>query len=35
MDNDVTTKANEIAERWAFKPENVIEMMHDVQNEFN
>ena len=35
MEYDVTTKAAEIAERWNFKPENVIEMMHDVQNEFN
>jgi NADH:ubiquinone oxidoreductase subunit E len=35
MEYDALTKANEIAGRWNYKPENIIEIMHDVQNEFN
>jgi NADH:ubiquinone oxidoreductase subunit E len=35
MEYEATTKAREIAERWDFKPDNIIEMMHDIQNEFN
>ena len=35
MQYEPTTKAIEIAGRWEYKPENIIEMMHDVQNEFN
>ena len=34
MEYNVSTKAQEIAERWGYKPENIIEMMHDIQNEF-
>jgi NADH:ubiquinone oxidoreductase subunit E len=34
MENNVNLKAQEIVERWEYKPENVIEMMHDIQNEF-
>jgi NADH:ubiquinone oxidoreductase subunit E len=32
---DVKQKSDEIASRWKYKPENIIEMMHDIQNEFN
>jgi NADH:ubiquinone oxidoreductase subunit E len=35
MEYEVKPKAEEIAGHWNFKPENIIEMMHDVQNEFN
>ncbi|MBM4157986.1 MAG: NAD(P)H-dependent oxidoreductase subunit E [Ignavibacteria bacterium] len=35
MSAEILTKAKEIAKRWKNKPENIIEMMHDVQNEFN
>ena len=35
MENNVIIKAKEIAGRWGYKPENVIEMMHDIQNEFH
>lgn len=35
MEYETKTKANEIADRWEHKPENIIEMMHDIQNEFN
>ena len=31
----ISAKAQEITGRWENKPENIIEMMHDVQNEFN
>ncbi|MEK6755555.1 MAG: NAD(P)H-dependent oxidoreductase subunit E [Bacteroidota bacterium] len=35
MEYDVHTKAEEIINRWERKPENIIEMMHDIQNELN
>ncbi|MGA2667875.1 MAG: NAD(P)H-dependent oxidoreductase subunit E [Ignavibacteria bacterium] len=35
MENNVIVKAKEIAGRWDFKPQNIIEMMHDIQNEFH
>lgn len=35
MTTEVISKTKEIVSRWENKPENVIEMMHDVQNEFN
>jgi NADH:ubiquinone oxidoreductase subunit E len=35
MEIDVQTKANEVLARWQGKPENIIEMMHDIQNELN
>lgn len=35
MSNDTLEKAKKIATKWGKKPENIIEMMHDVQNEFN
>jgi len=35
MEYDVHTKTEEIVVRWERKPENIIEMMHDIQNEFN
>ena len=31
----ISIKAQEISERWDNKSENIIEMMHDVQSEFN
>lgn len=35
MEIDVEHKAQEILSRWDGKSENIIEMMHDVENEFN
>ena len=35
MEYDVAVKSDEIINRWDARPENIIEMMHDVQNEFN
>jgi NADH:ubiquinone oxidoreductase subunit E len=35
MEYNASTKALEISERWKNNPENIIEMMHDIQNEFN
>jgi NADH:ubiquinone oxidoreductase subunit E len=35
MEQDSTLKAQEVVHRWGAKPENIIEMMHDVQNEYN
>lgn len=35
MEQDSTLKAQEVVHRWGTKPENIIEMMHDIQNEFN
>jgi NADH:ubiquinone oxidoreductase subunit E len=35
MELDVNQKSLEILDRWGRKPENIIEMMHDIQNEFN
>lgn len=32
---DVQQKTEEVLRRWGAKPENIIEMMHDIQNEFN
>ena len=32
---DIRSKALNIAVRWDNKPENIIEMMHDIQSEFN
>ena len=35
MEYDVSQKSTEIVDRWGRKPENIIEMMHDIQNELN
>jgi NADH:ubiquinone oxidoreductase subunit E len=35
MEVNTIDKAREIVYRWGKKPENIIEMMHDIQNEFN
>jgi len=35
MEYDAKIKAEEIVARWSNRPENIIEMMHDIQNEFN
>ena len=35
MEYDVQQKSNEILERWENRPDNIIEMMHDIQNEMN
>jgi len=35
MEYNVKTKSEEIVNRWESRPENIIEMMHDIQNEFN
>lgn len=35
MEYTYSEKVHEIASGWQFKPENIIEMMHDIQNEFN
>jgi NADH:ubiquinone oxidoreductase subunit E len=35
MEVNTIEKAREIVYRWGKKPENIIEMMHDIQNEFN
>jgi len=35
MEYDTQQKSREILDRWESKPENIIEMMHDVQNELN
>ncbi|MBA4312267.1 MAG: NAD(P)H-dependent oxidoreductase subunit E [Chlorobiaceae bacterium] len=35
MELNVQQKAEEIVNRWNCAPSNVIEMMHDIQNEFN
>lgn len=35
MDIDVQEKATQVLGRWGSKPENIIEMMHDIQNELN
>lgn len=35
MEYDANVKAQEVVTRWGTKPENIIEMMHDIQNEFN
>jgi NADH:ubiquinone oxidoreductase subunit E len=35
MDIDVQAKATEVLDRWGAKTENIIEMMHDIQNDLN
>jgi NADH-quinone oxidoreductase subunit E len=35
MEYNLQLKSDEIVQRWGARPENIIEMMHDVQNEFN
>lgn len=35
MEYNLQAKSDEIVERWGGRPENIIEMMHDIQNEFN
>lgn len=35
MSQEITEKAKEIASKWGNRPDNIIEMMHDIQNEFN
>lgn len=35
MEINTTEKAHEILNRWEKKPENIIEMMHDIQNDLN
>ncbi|MBM4176985.1 MAG: NAD(P)H-dependent oxidoreductase subunit E [Ignavibacteria bacterium] len=35
MEYVAAEKAQQIIDRWDRKPENIIEMMHDIQNEFN
>ena len=35
MSSETIEKAKQIAKKWEKKPENIIEMMHDIQNEFN
>jgi NADH:ubiquinone oxidoreductase subunit E len=35
MEYNVQEKSAEIVNRWGAHPENIIEMMHDIQNEFN
>jgi len=35
MEYDVQIKSAEVVNRWEGKPDNIIEMMHDIQNEFN
>jgi NADH:ubiquinone oxidoreductase subunit E len=35
MEVDIIEKTHEIISRWGKKRENVIEIMHDLQNEFN
>lgn len=35
MEYNATEVAKKIASRWGNKPENIIEMMHDIQTELN
>lgn len=35
MEYNVQEKSDEVVNRWNSRPENIIEMMHDIQNEFN
>jgi NADH:ubiquinone oxidoreductase subunit E len=35
MEYNLETKSDEIVNRWHSRPDNIIEMMHDIQNEFN
>lgn len=35
MEYNVQQKSDEIVNRWGARPENIIEMMHDIQNELN
>ena len=35
MESEISLKSKAIAEKWDNRPENIIEMMHEVQNEFN
>ena len=35
MEYNVQQKSDEIVNRWGGKPENIIEMMHDIQNDLN
>lgn len=35
MEISTIQKAHEVLNRWGNKPENIIEMMHDIQNEYN
>ena len=35
IEYNTSEKAREVTERWRNDPENIIEMMHDIQNEFN
>jgi len=35
MEYNVQQKSDEIVNRWGRKPENIIEMMHDLQNDLN
>lgn len=35
MEANTSERAKEIVNRWGTRPENIIEMMHDIQNEFN
>lgn len=34
MSSETQKKAKEISEKWDNNPENIIEMMHDIQDEF-
>lgn len=35
MEYNVQQKSDEIVNRWGARPENIIEMMHDLQNDLN
>ncbi len=35
MEYNVQQKSDEIVNRWGARPENIIEMLHDIQNELN
>jgi NADH:ubiquinone oxidoreductase subunit E len=35
MEYNVQEKSDEVVSRWNANPNNIIEMMHDIQNEFN
>ena len=35
MSQEITEKVKEIASKWEHRPDNIIEMMHDIQDEFN
>ncbi len=34
MSSETQKKAKEISEKWDYNPENIIEMMHDIQDEY-